>query len=42
MDNRVLAHYGGDVMQANIQPAKRDALIARYATPADPTPASAA
>jgi alkane 1-monooxygenase len=30
MDKRVLAHYGGDVTQANIQPSKRDKLLARY------------
>ena len=35
MDKRVLAHYGGDVTLAHIHPAKRDAVLARYAnTPA--------
>ena len=32
MDKRVLAHYGGDVTLANIQPSKRAAYLARYAT----------
>jgi alkane 1-monooxygenase len=32
MDKRVLAHYGGDVTKANIQPSKRKKLLARYAT----------
>lgn len=30
MDKRVLAHYGGDVSRANIQPRKRDQLLARH------------
>jgi alkane 1-monooxygenase len=30
MDRRVLAHYGGDISRAHLQPAKRDKLIARY------------
>ncbi|PZS12662.1 MAG: alkane 1-monooxygenase [Pseudonocardiales bacterium] len=30
MDHRVLAHYGGDVTLANIHPAARDGLLARY------------
>jgi alkane 1-monooxygenase len=30
MDKRVLAHYGGDVTLANIQPRKRDKILARY------------
>jgi alkane 1-monooxygenase len=30
MDRRVLAHYGGDISRANLQPAKREKLIARY------------
>jgi alkane 1-monooxygenase len=30
MDHRVLAHYGGDVRLANIQPAKRAKVLARY------------
>ena len=31
MDKRVVAHYGGDVSKANIQPSKRADLLARYA-----------
>jgi alkane 1-monooxygenase len=42
MDKRVLAHYGGDVTLANIQPAKRDKLIAKYGGPAASSAASAA
>ncbi|MEE2032862.1 alkane 1-monooxygenase [Rhodococcus chondri] len=30
MDHRVLAHYGGDISRVNIQPSKRDAIMARY------------
>ncbi len=30
MDHRVLAHYDGDVTRANIQPSKREAILARY------------
>lgn len=30
MDRRVLAHYGGDITLANIQPGKRDKVLARY------------
>ncbi len=30
MDHRVLAHYGGDVTLANIQPSKRARLLERY------------
>jgi alkane 1-monooxygenase len=30
MDPRVLAHYGGDISRAHLQPAKREKLIARY------------
>jgi len=32
MDPRVLAHYRGDVTLANIEPRRRDRLLARYAT----------
>ena len=32
MDPKVVAHYGGDLRQANVKPAIRDAVIARYAT----------
>lgn len=31
MDPRVLAHYGGDATQANILPARRERVLARYA-----------
>ena len=31
MDPRVVAHFDGDVTRANLQPAKRDKLLARYA-----------
>ena len=31
MDKRVLAHYDGDITRANIQPSKRDKILARYA-----------
>jgi alkane 1-monooxygenase len=30
MDPRVLAHYDGDITRANLQPAKREKLLARY------------
>ncbi|MFE3445123.1 alkane 1-monooxygenase [Nocardia sp. NPDC059180] len=30
MDHRVLAHYGGDISRVNIQPGKRDRVLARY------------
>jgi alkane 1-monooxygenase len=30
MDGRVVRHYGGDMTRANIQPSKRDAVLARY------------
>jgi alkane 1-monooxygenase len=33
MDPRVVAHYGGDVTLANIDPGKRDRVLARYAPP---------
>ena len=42
MDHRVLAHYGGDVTLANIQPSKRAKVLARYGTPAPLTAESAA
>ena len=41
MDKRVLAHYDGDVTLANIQPSKRDAVLAKYAAPADTRAAAA-
>ena len=31
MDKRVVAHYGGDLTKANLQPSQRDKLLARYA-----------
>ncbi len=33
MDPRVLAHMGGDLSRANLQPSKRDRILARYPTP---------
>lgn len=39
MDKRVLAHYDGDVTLANIQPSKRDKVIARYGAAAIPAAA---
>jgi alkane 1-monooxygenase len=30
MDHRVLAHYGGDVTQVNVQPRLREKVLARY------------
>jgi alkane 1-monooxygenase len=33
MDKRVVAHYGGDVTQANIHPRKRAKVLARYGVP---------
>ncbi len=30
MDHRLLAHYGGDVTRANLQPSKRAKYLARY------------
>jgi alkane 1-monooxygenase len=41
MDKRVLAHYGGDITQANLQPRKRARLLARYDAPATPTASAA-
>jgi alkane 1-monooxygenase len=37
MDRRVLAHYGGDVTQANIDPRRRAKVFARYGAPAGGT-----
>jgi alkane 1-monooxygenase len=31
MDKRVVAHYGGDLTKANLQPSQREKLLARYA-----------
>jgi alkane 1-monooxygenase len=36
MDHRVLAHYGGDVTLANIQPSKRDKVLTRYGAATTP------
>jgi alkane 1-monooxygenase len=33
MDPRVLAHFGGDMSRANLHPAKRDRVLARYPAP---------
>ena len=33
MDPRVLAHFDGDMSLANIQPGKRDKVLARYPVP---------
>ena len=41
MDPRVLRHFDGDIRLANIQPSKREAVLARYAA-ADPAAAAAA
>jgi alkane 1-monooxygenase len=42
MDKRVLAHYGGDVTQANIDPRKRAKILAQYGSPAASAAAPAA
>ena len=34
MDHRVLEMYDGDVTLANIEPSRRDKVLARYGTPA--------
>ena len=34
MDHRVLAHYGGDVTQVNLQARVREKVLARYGTAA--------
>ncbi len=39
MDPRVLAHYDGDVARANLHPAKRRKLLARYGATGAPDPA---
>ena len=33
MDKRVVAHYDGDIRQANLQPGKEDKLLAKYPPP---------
>ena len=30
MDHRVLAHYGGDISRVNVQPRRREKILARY------------
>ncbi|WP_300960141.1 fatty acid desaturase [Nocardioides abyssi] len=43
MDPRVHGHFGGDMSRANIQPGKRDAVLAAYPTPVvEPTAAERA
>jgi alkane 1-monooxygenase len=42
MDRRVLAHFGGDVTLANIQPSKRDKVLARYGAATTPAAGSRA
>jgi len=37
MDKRVLAHYGGDVTQANIHPPRRERVLRRYGRGSSPT-----
>jgi len=34
MDHRVLEHYSGDITRANIQPARREKVLARHGAPA--------
>ncbi len=34
MDSKVLDHYDGDMSQANIRPARREKVLARYPTEA--------
>ncbi|MFF2088798.1 alkane 1-monooxygenase [Nocardia sp. NPDC058176] len=36
MDKRVLAHYDGDITRANIEPKRREKLLARYGTEVRP------
>jgi alkane 1-monooxygenase len=40
MDPRVLDHFGGDVRLANLQPRKRERLLARYGADDPATPAA--
>jgi alkane 1-monooxygenase len=37
MDPKVVAHYGGDIRLANLQPGKQATLLAKYPPPADAT-----
>ena len=41
MDQRVVDHFGGDVTRANIQPSKRERILARYGAAASAAPATA-
>ena len=41
MDKRVVAHYDGDLRRANLQPEKRERLLAKYPPPHAPADASA-
>jgi len=34
MDHRVLAHYGGDITRVNVQPRRREKILARFCAPA--------
>ncbi len=38
MDNRVLAHFGGDISLANISPRKREKILAKYPPPSHEEP----
>ena len=40
MDPRVLAHFDGDLSQANLSPRKRDKILAKYPPPRSPSQAS--
>jgi alkane 1-monooxygenase len=42
MDKRVLAHFDGDITRANIQPAKRARVLARYGAAPTAAPEAAA
>ena len=33
MDHRVLSHYDGDITRVNLQPRKREKLLARHGVP---------
>jgi alkane 1-monooxygenase len=33
MDPRVIDHYDGDITRANIQPRKREKVLAKYPVP---------
>ena len=41
MDPKVAAHYGGDIRLANLQPRKREKLIAKWGTDASASPVRA-